>query len=296
MNNITTTQQTKAQKRFSEICNLLAQGKSMKAQELADIFECTRKTVSNDLKPLVESGVVVYKAHRYTMLQEYRKEYKKQQSQMLNSMMQGILQKIMPQVADEDNPSFFFDFEMEKIEDEITFIEISSALSKKVAIHFHYKNRDGKESSKTAYPLKISNFSGAWYLSAYDLEKESLRMYYIQEIKEVTLCEESYLNIASIQKLENEVKKIDSPWFDTKKQDVVLHVKDIAINFIKRRKYHNIEILEEKENLLIIKMHYYKDTEVLNFVKSWLPYITLQDNSHLKSQLQKILQEALTLI
>jgi len=296
MNNITTTQQTKAQKRFSEICNLLAQGKSMKAQELADIFECTRKTVSNDLRPLVESGVVVYEAHHYTMLQEYRKEYKKQQSQMLNSMMQGILQKIMPQVADDNNPSFFFDFEMEKIEDETSFIEISSALSKKVAINFHYKNRDGKESSKTAYPLKISNFSGAWYLSAYDLEKESLRMYYIQEIKEVTHCEESYLNIASIQKLENDVKEIDSPWFDTKKQSVILHVRDIAINFIKRRKYHNIEILEEKENLLIIKIHYYKDTEVLNFVKSWLPYITIQNNLHLKLELQKILQEAIELL
>jgi predicted DNA-binding transcriptional regulator YafY len=296
MNSINKILQTKAQKRFNTIYKLLAQGKSMKAQELADILECTRKTISNDLKPLVESGIVIYKAHYYTMCKEHRMEYKKQQSEMLNSMMRGIVQKIMPHVSDVESPTFFFDFEMEKIEDETTFIEISSALSNKVAINFYYKSRDSKESFKTVYPLKISNFSGAWYLSAYDLEKESLRIYYIQEIKEVTLCEESYLNLSTIQKLESDVKEIDSPWFDTQKQSVILHIKDIAINLIKRKKYHNIEVVQEQENLLIVKMYYYNDIEVLNFVKSWLPYISIYENKALQSELKQILQQALNLL
>ena len=292
MQHINKIQQTKAQKRLSKICSLLAQGKSMKAQELADIFECTRKTISNDLKPFVEDGIVIYQAHHYTMLSKYQKEYKKQQSQMLNAMTQSILQQIMPQMGN-NSSNFFFDFEMEKIEDETIFIDISSAISKKVAINFHYRNRDGKESSKTVYPLKISNFSGSWYLSAYDLEKESLRIYYLQEIKKVTLSVENYLSVSTIKKLEKDVEKIDSPWFDIEKQSVILHVKDIAINFIKRRKYHNIEILEEQENLLIVKIHYYKNIEVINFVKSWLPYICIKNHPQLKLQLQKILQEAI---
>jgi len=189
MKNINPNFQTKAQKRLLEIYNLLAQGNSYKAQELADKFGCTRKTVSNDLKELVKNGIVKYEAHHYTMHQEYRHRYKRQNSDMLNAMTYSMLQKVIPQLVSDDEKLFYFDFEIQQIEDEALFSEIATALSKKVALRFEYTTRDKKVSTKTVYPLKISNFSGAWYLSAYDLEKESLRTYHILDMKNVTLLE-----------------------------------------------------------------------------------------------------------
>jgi len=242
MQNKLTKPPTKAQKRFHKICNLLAQGKSMKAQELADILECTRKTVSNDLKPLVQKGIVQYASHHYTMVAEYRAEYKKEQSQMLNSMMQGLLHKIIPQMADAHDTLFYFDFEIETIEDETTFVAIANAISQKTAISFDYTNRQGKKSYKTVYPLKISNFSGIWYLLAYDLVKEDLRNYHIQDIKNLTFCEENYLTTATIKQLEKKAKEIDSPWFDAQKKTVTLYVKDIAKTLIQRKNIISLKL------------------------------------------------------
>jgi len=59
---------------------------------------------------------------------------------------------------------------MEQIEEESLFSEIATAFAKKVAVSFEYTTRSGVHSTKTAYPLKISNFSGTWYLATYDLD------------------------------------------------------------------------------------------------------------------------------
>jgi len=67
----------------------------------------------------------------------------------------------------------------------------------------------------------------------------------------------------------------------------------LAILYIKRKNYNNIEILEENENFLTIKMHYYQDTELLNFVKSWIPYISIVDDLSLQKQLKEILTQAI---
>jgi len=293
MKNISQKLQTNAQRRLLEIYNLLAQGNSYKAQEFAEKFGCTRKTVSNDLKELVEDGVVKYEAHHYTMHQEYRLKYKRQNSDMLNTMMQSMLQKVMPQFVSDDEKLFYFDFEMEQIEDEAVFSEIATALTKKEAISFEYTTRSGVHSTKKAYPLKVSNFSGAWYLAAYDLEKESLRIYHMLDITNATLLEEDYLGIALRESLELEAKKIDSPWYGNPKKSAILKAEDLAILYIKRKRYNNIEILEENENSLILRMHYYQDTELLNFVKSWLPYISIINNPALQNQLKEILIQAL---
>ena len=293
MKNISQKLQTKAQKRLLEIYDLLAQGNSYKAQELAQKFACTRKTVSNDLKELVENGVVKYEAHHYTMLREYRLKYKRQNSDMLHTMMHSMLQKVMPQFVSDNEKLFYFDFEMEQIEDEALFSEIATAISRKVSLSFAYTSRDNVHSTKTVYPLKVSNFSGAWYLSAYDLEKESLRSYHILDMKNATLLEEDYINTTLRKSLEKQAKEIDSPWYGTPKKSTILKAEDLAILYIKRKRYNNIEILEEDENSLTIKMHYYQDTQLLNFVKSWIPYISIVDNPSLQNQLKEILTQAL---
>jgi len=285
--------QTKVQKRLVEIYDLLAQGNSYKAQELAEKFNCTRKTISNDLKELVEKGVVKYEAHHYTMLQEYRLTYKRQNANMLNTMMQSMLQKVMPQFVGDDEKLFSFDFEMEQIEDEALFSQITTALAKKVALSFEYTTRNKIHSTKVVYPLKVSNFSGTWYLAAYDIEKESLRSYHIQDMKNATLLEEDYLSTTLRKSLEGEAKEIDSPWYGNPKKSTILKAEDLAMLYIKRKRYSNIEIIEENENSLTIKMHYYQDIELLNFIKSWLPYISIVDNPALQNKLKEILEQTL---
>jgi predicted DNA-binding transcriptional regulator YafY len=277
--------QTKAQKRFSDVCHLLAQGKSYKAQELAEKFGCSRKTISNDLKPLVAKGVVRYEAHYYTMLHSFVHEYKEQHSQLLASMMHAILQK---------DDLFYFDFELEEIEDPFLFTNLSQAIQQAFSVNFFYTNRKNETSSKTVAPLKIGNFEGSWYLVAYDLQKESIRIYHMLHIKNLTLLEEEFLSPQKRKALQNKAKTIRSPWFAQEQKKVTLYAKDLALLYIKRKKYHFLKILKEEENKLTLEMYYYQDIEVLNFVKSWLPYVVIVDDVNLQTQLKKILLEALS--
>ena len=293
MEKFNTQLQTKSQKRSFEIYSLLAQGKSYKAQELAEKFGCSRKTISNDLKPLVEDGVVKYKAHHYTMLKKYAKEYKQQSSGILNTMMQSMFEKVMPKRVESKNTLFYFDFEIEEIEDETSFLEIMLALSKKIALSFEYTTRGAKKSHKTVYPLKISNFSGVWYLLAYDLEKEEIRTYHLLNINNPKPHKDDYLDTALRISLEDEAQKIDSPWYGNPKKSVTLHAKDLAILYLKRQRHHNVKILQEKEDILVVEFSYYQDTEVLNFVKSWLPFIKIIDSISLEKQLKELMQEYL---
>jgi len=54
-----------------------------------------------------------------------------------------------------------------------------------------------------------------------------------------------------------------------------------------------LTIVEDDESYLMIEMRYYSDTEVLVFVKKWLPFIVIVDNDHLRDILKKILNASL---
>lgn len=298
-------QLTKRQLRQKEIIKLFQTGASYKAQDFAEHFSCSKRTITEDLKELKEHGMLEFRDPYYSMPEEFRSTQAYAEADMAASMMHTMFAKAIPQLdyyIDEifntpakNSDIFYFDFNMEVIKDEDLITDIVVAINDKKAIEFTF-TRYEENMLKTVFALKIANFYGNWYLIAYDLAIDKIRTYHLQDIRELKILSESFLTLSKIETLQKEANSIHSAWHSEHSKTVQLKVEGIAIEYIKRKSIPNITYILDTESELIIQMSYYNNIEVLKFVKQWLPYITILDNSELNSELQDILTEAISKI
>ena len=122
-----------------------------------------------------------------------------------------------------------------------------------------------------------------------DLTHEKIKSYYIKSITDLSFLDESYLSEQMMQDLAQSTSSITSPWFCEEKKSVLLKVTGEAMLYLKRKKDSMFTTVEETDSHLLMQMKYYNDTEVLVFVKKWLPFVTIEENDMLKEKLQKIL-------
>ena len=291
----------KDQERIARIYERFMQGAYLSTKELAGMEEVSQKTIQNDIKPFVQSGILKKDGRRYFMPKEFRNEEILREAQMSISMMSALFSKVFPQIetsyvfqkSPKNGDKFYFNFTMEKILDESILANIIYAMEKRIAIEFAYINRDTKSGKKSVYPLKVANYDGIWYLVAHDLSSEIIKTFHINHILSLKILEESFLSFEKIENLESEAKKITSPWYNAQLKTVRLRVEGVAREYIKRKNYQNIKILSEEEDKITLEMRYFNDTEVLQFVKSWLPFVKIENNEKLREELKKVLEESL---
>ena len=288
------------QERFKNIYEMFMKGAYLTTKELSEQEGVSQRVIQKDIKSLVENGILKKDGHRYYMPKEFRNQEILAEAEMSTSMMSALFAKAFPKIDTshlfqkypKNTKCFFFDFVLEEIKDEEIVANIVFAISHKVALNFIYTNKSAITSNKTAYPLKISNFSGDWYLIAYDLQKDKINTYHLNSISELKVLEDDYLD-AKRETLEQEAKQIHSVWYSNDPKTVKLKVTGIAIEYIKRKKYPHVTIEQADKNSMYITMRYYNAIEVIQFVKEWLPFVSIEANDKLNAELKKILQEAL---
>lgn len=290
----------KDQERVELIYTLFMRGDILTTAQLAEEVGCTQRTIQTDIRPLVENGVLEKSGHKYFMPKEMRSDEIIKQAEMNTSMMDALLSKVFPSLETShlfaQHPKnahyFYFDFVLEEICSEELIANIVFALSKHVAVTFEYSNKAGTKQQKTVYPLKIANFDGNWYLIAYDLIADKLKTYHLKEITALVVEQNDFLGLKR-EKLEKEADLIHSPWYNQNPQEVTLKAEGIAVEYIKRKQHPNLTIKEETEDALILIMKYYNTVEVMQFVKKWLPFVSIVDDEVLNSALNDILTKAL---
>ena len=290
----------KDQERIAFIYTLFMHGEMLSTSELAEKVGCTVRTIQTDIKPHVEQGVLQKSGHKYFMPKEMRSDEIIKQAEMNTSMMDALLSKVFPSLETShlfaQHPKnahcFYFDFVLEEICSESLVANIVVALSQHIAVTFDYSTKDGVKQEKTVYPLKIANFDGNWYLIAYDLVVDKLKTYHLKEMYDLEVEQDDYLG-SKRKELEKEADLIHSPWYNKSPKEVTLRVTDIAIEYIKRKPSPNMTIAKETEDTLVLKMTYYNSKEVMQFVKKWLPFVSIMDNEELNNELQVILEKAL---
>jgi predicted DNA-binding transcriptional regulator YafY len=133
-------------------------------------------------------------------------------------------------------------------------------------------------------------------MMGYDLEQSKVKTYYINNIEKLSILDESYLNEAKVQELTKLSVSMVSPWFNNEQKSVLLKVTGDAKLYLKRKRTEAFKIEEEHEDFLSIRLFYYNNVELLNFVKKWIPFIIIVDDEQLKQKLQKMLQEYLSVL
>ena len=294
------TDHKKTSIRLTTIFTRLNEGQTVNVEALAKEFRVTKRTIQKDLNErLGDVHHIIDKGHgNYAFAEGYRvKNVENEEETIAVSLMKSLQQHAVPELTDYVNSAipmvkrhekmFLFDLKFEPIQDIGTFRIILRAIQWKVGLKFLYTNLDGATKEVTAHPYRIANFNSFWYLVAYDLLDEKIKVYYLKNITRLHLLDENFIADENVEKeLEHICSTIDSAWYSNETFHVTLNVTGEAKRYLNRNLPNYLEILEENENTLLARMRYHNESEVLSLVKTWLPDIQIVDNDVLQGKLK----------
>jgi len=289
---------------LTKLYNYLQLGGRYTSSELSEKLSLSTRTVQGYLKKLREEYGLIKEKKYYYFSDAYRHIEIDERVQMSTALMISLYKNAIPSMQEsvlhnfkkipKESDAFLFDIDFQIIENETYFNQITHAIIHEKAIHFKYKNTKNKTSIKNVYPLKNSNVLGYWYLMGYDLDKDKVKTFYLNNIEDLIVSQdESYLSFKQMEKLSKKSTQMHSPWFNDDKKSVKLTISGDAILYMQRKKSRAFRILKEEKSSLLVSMEYYSDVEVLSFVQKWLPHVDIVDNDALKRKLHTRLKEYL---
>lgn len=223
-----------AKGRLFEILYYLIDKKETTANELAEYFEVSVRTIYRDLDRLLVAGIPIITKQGSkggvsldksyvldkTLLDNHEQEQILLALQSLSSLqldeysdlfqrMKNIFQKESHDWIEVDFTSWHQNKEMND-----KFNLLKTVIFKHQIISFEYINAHGDKSYRTVFPIKIFFKANAWYLQAYQSDKDVYRTYKLSRMNEICLHEDYFdlhklTNIPQVLEYHEDVKKID---------------------------------------------------------------------------------------
>jgi len=292
--------------RLSKIMYYLNHEYTINIKELAEEFSISERQIQKDIKLFSAMYEIESLGNqKYRMKQRHKTiSVKNENIDIAMALMKSFQQNAMPQMSEEIDKIFLkskeydkiflFNIDYEKILYMEEFHKLLRAIRYQQSCSFFYIKKDKSKKEVSVHPYRIANFSNFWYLLAYDVKAEKIKSYHINSIAQVILANENYINNTAVEKkIEETFSKFDSPWFDSKIQNVTLKARGDAKCYLDRNQPKNIDITAQSNSNTKMNFHYYDDTEVITFVKKWLPDIQIIDNIELTKKLRNTLKDYL---
>lgn len=199
--------------RLLEIVTMLLNRETVTAQELADRFEVSTRTIYRDIEVLSSAGVPVYTNKGNSGGISLLEDYTLNKALLSKSESEGLLLAIKAMGATNypeadtilNKISSIFknnkahdwievDFEgwSSKVNEQDRFSKIRDAIINNKVIRFDYVNGNGEKSSRSAEPVKLIFNAYTWYLIAYCLKRNSHRMFRLSRIKNVQITNQHF--------------------------------------------------------------------------------------------------------
>ena len=150
-------------------------------------------------------------------------------------------------------------------------------------LSFVYKGK-----ARLVKPYELSNIQGVWYLIAD--EEGVLKHFAFNKLKHLETQNKSFrLKPEFIA----QIKAQNNLWLTTKPQNATLIINTKARDYFLRKALpKNFHIIKDDSNALFVRMFYAFEDELFKLVKTWLPYISIQEKS-LQERFNAILREYL---
>lgn len=196
--------------RLFEIVYILLEKKKITAQELAERFEVSTRTIYRDLDILSSANIPIYcskgKGGGIGLLDDFvfNKSLlsEKEQNEILTAL-QGLekLNVIQEKETLEKMSTLFHknitqwlevDFSDWGIERENKFELLKKAILNHQLIHFTYYNSKGEKIQREVEPLQIKFKSKDWYLIGYCKTKKGYRTFKLQRMNELKVLKETF--------------------------------------------------------------------------------------------------------
>jgi predicted DNA-binding transcriptional regulator YafY len=294
---------SKLANRLATILHYLNRGYIVNIKELSEEFSISERQSQKDIELFSTMYEIESLGNQNYRMQKGFKiiGMENEDTEIAMALMKALQQSALPQMSEDIDKAlpeskkydniFLFNLNYEEIISMREFHKLLQGINYQQSCEFTYRKKDGSTKKVYAHPYRIANFSNYWYLLAYDVEAEQLKSYHINSISKILLEGENYINNVAIEKeIEETFIKFNSPWFDGKGESVMLLVKGDAKVYLDRNCPKNTTILLSSTKSMEMEFFYYNETEVLSFVKKWLPDIEIIDNMDLQEKLYILLK------
>ena len=198
--------------RLFEIIYLLLNKKFMTANELAEHFEVSVRTIYRDIDTLSLAGIPIYalqgKGGGISLLEHYVLDKSVLSEREQNEILYALQSMTVTQVPEADKvldklSSLFNKSRTNWIEVDFSpwgsddkgfsqFTQIKDAILSHRIIEFNYFGSSGEKTSRRVEPMKLIFKINAWYLQAYCQTRNELRMFKIVRMADVRITEDPF--------------------------------------------------------------------------------------------------------
>lgn len=289
--------------RLFEIVYLLLKRKNVTAQELAEKFEVSTRTIYRDVEILSSAHIPIYankgKGGGISLLEDYVLDKtmisEEEQNQILFAL-QGM-EKMSPeegQAVLDKMSTFFQKSKTNWIEIDLSswgnmagqdenFALIKEAVLARKVLQFVYFNSNGEERTRQAEPLQIYFKDKAWYLKAFARDRQDYRFFKIARMRNVEILEETFE-----RELPQTIKR--EPVFKTVK--LVLE--------ISRKMAYRVYDEFEKENIrqkpngdFVVKVEFPENDWVYGYILSFGEFAKVIAPEYVRNEVRKKLKRSL---
>lgn len=296
-------------RRLVSIINYLSTGNIINVTDLSIEFSISQRQIQKDIELFKEIYEIESLGSQNYRIKDNFKIHSASNNNLDISLafLKSLQHSAMPQMNRYIDPSlpeikeyknmFILDIAYEEITHTDELYKLIKAIKSQESCSFLYTKKDGSSKQVYVHPYRLANFSNFWYLLAYDVEQSKLKSYHINSINSVLLAGENYINSASIEKeIEDTFATFNSVWFDGNPKSVELEITGDAKLYTQRNFPKNASVISENDLILTIDFQYYNASEILSFVKQWIPEIKILNNEDLRMNLKTILQKSLEVI
>lgn len=287
--------------RLFEIVYILLDKKIVTAEELAQKFEVSKRTIYRDIDTLCSSGIPIYtnkgKGGGISIVESFVLNKSLLSENEQNEILIGlqslnvtnyistdnILSKLSNLFNKNSNNWIEVDFSEwnYNAKEKNKFILLKNAVLNSNLVSFNYYNTNGEKTIRTVEPLQLLFKSNTWYLRAYCLYKDDYRVFKIYRIKDLEIKDEKF------------IKAFDEKFFtnclnsnNSKNINVKIHIS----SFMAHRVYCEFKeenILKNDDGSFIINELFTEDEWFYGYILSFGNHARIIEPEHIKNRVKE---------
>lgn len=285
---------------FGIISVLLRKGR-VTAKELSERFEVSIRTIYRDIDVLSSAGIPIYttqgKGGGISLLDEYVLDRQlvseEEQFQILSALesIQEVEQHSIEPAMEKLSGLFklpfpnwiaidFSDWSETKQE---LYLTIKQAILKKKVLRFEYYNSIGEKTIRMVEPFTLWFKSSAWYLRAWCLTKQEIRIFKLTRMKQVKCLEKTFTKRELIESIAEGRQTTASSKRKGEIIEFTLWI-DKSQAFRVYDDFEEHEIIKQPDGSFFVRAGYIEDEWVYSFIFSYSCYAKVVEPEELKQK------------
>ena len=288
--------------RLFEIIYLLLDKEKVTAKELAEHFEVSTRTVYRDIEDISAGGIPIYMSKGKnggisllpgyvldrTVLSEEEKTDILSALQSLNALDKSSVEETLSKLSSffGDNIQGYYEIDLNDWGNSIKeqFEKSKQAILSKKLLSFEYLSSLNKRSKRIVEPYKLWFKEKNWYLKAYCLNKNAMRIFRFSRMREVEILEEKFeprtLNLINNNEYQTPCRATE----------VVMKV-DSDMEYRVLDEFFDKDVVQNKDGSFTVRMNYVEDAWLYGYILSFGSSAKVLSPPELQNTIQKILQK-----